>query len=89
MMLFFLLSLFVLINCEETAKDITNTQAWIYGLISAIGVIVLGVINTSLIVAIQQCISVRAFKMVINLLYGLGCGAMLGDVMVHTIPNNL
>ena len=57
-------------------------------MIASAGLIALGVVNTSLIVAIQQCISVRAFKMVINLLYALGCGAMLGDVMVHTLPNN-
>lgn len=57
-------------------------------MIASAGLIALGAVNTSLIVAIQQCISVRAFKMVINLLYALGCGAMLGDVMVHTLPNN-
>ena len=57
-------------------------------MIASAGLIALGAVNTSLIVAIQQFISVRAFKMVINLLYALGCGAMLGDVMVHTLPNN-
>lgn len=90
MMLLIFCCLLALIHCQDTAtgKDITVAQGWIYGMIASVGVIVLGAVNTSLIVLIQQCISVRAFKMVINLLYALGCGAMLGDVMVHTLPYN-
>lgn len=81
--------LVIAVRAEDSAPEITNVQAWIYGMLASIGLILLGAVNTSFIVCIQQCVSVKTFKIVINLLYALGCGAMLGDVMVHTLPKSL
>lgn len=70
---------------DSEVKDITTTQAWIFGMITAVGLCGLGLLSGTFILAVQQCISVKAFKSLINILYALGCGAMIGDVMVHTL----
>ena len=80
--------LFVLVQPQESVKekDITTAQAWIYAVVSSVGLIIMGGISAALIIAVQQCISVKSFKTLVNILYALGCGAMIGDVMVHTLP---
>ena len=33
-------------------------------------------------------VSETKFKTFINLLYALGCGAMIGDAMIHILPDS-
>ena len=77
------------VSAQTTTKerDISDGQAWIYAIVASIGLIIMGGVAAGLIIAIQQCISVKSFKTLVNILYALGCGAMIADVLVHTLPD--
>jgi len=46
----------------------------------------LGVVSAVSIVYLRRFITEETFKRMINLLYGLGCGAIIGDAMIHILP---
>ena len=46
----------------------------------------MGIIAALLVVGLRQCISKANFKAVLNVLYALGCGAMVGDSVIHILP---
>lgn len=39
-----------------------------------------------LLVCVQRCLSEDSFKTFVNMLYALGCGAIIGDAMIHILP---
>lgn len=67
--------------------DITLSQAWTYALLSGLGLLIMGLLAALLIIGMQSVISQQKFKIFINLLYSLGCGAMVGDAMFHILPD--
>jgi hypothetical protein len=71
----------------DPQKDISDAEAWGYGILAGAGLSILGVLAAILIVSLKSCISEEKFKTMINMLYGLGCGAMVGDAMVHILPD--
>jgi heme/copper-type cytochrome/quinol oxidase subunit 2 len=74
-------------NSEVPQKDITDAQAWGFGILTGAGLSIVGVLAAVLIVCVRTCMSEEKFKVMINLLYALGCGAMVGDAMVHILPD--
>ena len=40
-----------------------------------------------LIVSLKSCIIDKTYRIVISLLYALGCGAMIGGAMIHLLPD--
>jgi hypothetical protein len=55
-------------------------------MLTGVGVSLIGFVTAIIIVMIRKCIHETTFKIVINLLYALGCGALLGDTAVHILP---
>lgn len=35
---------------------------------------------------VKGCISVSVFRLLLNMLYALACGTMVGDVILHSLP---
>jgi hypothetical protein len=75
-------------HTTENQYDINSTQAWAYGFAAGTGLSLLGLLAALLIVGLQNVISEHKFKTFINLLYALGCGAMIGDAMIHILPDS-
>jgi zinc transporter ZupT len=71
---------------EGHHEELTDAQAWGFGILAGAGLSIVGVLAAILIVCIRTCMSEEKFKIMINLLYALGCGAMVGDAMVHILP---
>ena len=71
---------------EEEHEDLSTGQAWGFGILAGIAQSVMGILAALLVVALRQCISKANFKALLNVLYALGCGAMVGDSMIHILP---
>ena len=54
---------------------------------SAFGIIVTAFLCSIGIISLKKCITNHTFKTIIDVLCGLGCGALLGDAMVHIVPD--
>jgi|JI9StandDraft_1071089.scaffolds.fasta_scaffold1148589_2 hypothetical protein len=65
---------------------LTTSQAWGFGLLTGLGVSLIGLVAALFVVGIKKCIAEQKFKFFLNLLYSLGCGAMIGDAMIHILP---
>lgn len=48
----------------------------------------IGFVAAIIVVVLQKFVSEKNFKVVTNLLYALGCGAMVGDAMIHILPES-
>jgi hypothetical protein len=73
---------------SSTKLDINMSQAWGFAFLTTLSLSILGLVAALLIVALKRCISENSFKIFINMLYSLGCGAMVGDAMIHILPDN-
>jgi hypothetical protein len=38
------------------------------------------------LICFQRCLTEGCFKIFINMLYALACGAIVGDAMIHILP---
>jgi len=75
-------------STTDTTYDITRPQAWGFGFLTGTGLSLLGFVAAILVVALKNVISEKNFKIFANLLYSLGCGAMVGDAMIHILPDS-
>lgn len=69
---------------EEHA--LTTAQAWGFGMLAGFGVSLIGLFAALFVIGIKQCVEDSSFKIFLNLLYSLGCGALVGDAMIHILP---
>lgn len=69
---------------EEHA--LTTGQAWGFGMLAGFGVSLIGLFAALFVIAIKRCVEDNNFKIFLNLLYSLGCGALVGDAMIHILP---
>ena len=83
---FLVFSFFVAVLADGTV-DVSTAESWGYGSLSGIGIILVGLFAALGVIAIKQCISEKTFKIVKNLLHGIGCGAVLGDSIAHLLPH--
>lgn len=80
-------SLFIGVLADEDEHEhLTTSQAWGFGMLAGLGVSLIGLFAAIFVIAIKQCIQEHNFKIFLNLLYSLGCGALVGDAMVHILP---
>lgn len=77
----------VLAQANNGETLLTTGQAWGFGLLTGLGVSLLGLVAALFVVAIKKCMAEQKFKFFLNLLYSLGCGAMIGDAMIHILPD--
>lgn len=74
-------------NVDSTAEEELNTsQAWGFSMLAGVCLIIVGIIAGEVLMCIKTCISVNTFRLVLNLLYALACGTMVGDVILHALP---
>jgi hypothetical protein len=52
-----------------------------------IGISGLGFIASIFLVCIQTLITPEFFMTLVNMLYSLGCGAIVGDAVIHILPD--
>lgn len=71
---------------EEEVVLLTESESWGFGMLTGFGVSLIGFLAALLLVCIQKCASEAVFKVIVNMLYALGCGAMIGDAMIHILP---
>ena len=70
-----------------TVSTLTTSQTWGYGFAAGFGIALSACLGSMLIVCSRSCVKPKTFKIVASLLYALGCGTMIGDAMVHIIPD--
>mgnify|MGYP006897572838 CR=1 FL=1 len=63
--------------------EMTTAQAWGYSSLAGIGIICVGLFAALIVLGIRQCITEKTFKIVKNILHGIGCGAVVGDAIAH------
>lgn len=88
----FLAFLAVSVACQEQedpdGNDISLTLAWVLSVVTTLSLSILGLLAALLILGVKKCIKERTFKIFINMLYSLGCGALVGDAMIHILPDS-
>jgi|688.fasta_scaffold268933_3 zinc transporter ZupT len=68
------------------AEDFTTSESWGYGFLAGFCLSLVGFIAAFILVCFQKCLSESCFKILINQLYALACGAIIGDAIVHILP---
>ena len=70
----------------DGVSEYTTAQTWGYGSLAGIGIICVGLFAALTVIGIRQCISEKTFKIIKNVLHGIGCGAVVGDAVAHLLP---
>jgi zinc transporter ZupT len=78
-----LLGLVALARADAT---LTTSECWGYGFLTGFCLSMLGFVAALLLICIQRCLTEGCFKIFVNLLYALACGAIIGDAMIHILP---
>lgn len=52
-----------------------------------VGISLMGFVAALLLVCIRNIISPESFIVFVNMLYSLGCGAIIGDAVIHILPD--
>lgn len=52
-----------------------------------LGISLMGFVAALLLVCIRSMISAESFIIFVNMLYSLGCGAIIGDAVIHILPD--
>jgi zinc transporter ZupT len=76
-------SLFYLGVCSQ---NLTTEQSWVYGFLVGLGISLMGFAAALLLVCIRNLITPESFIIFVNMLYSLGCGAIIGDAVIHILP---
>jgi hypothetical protein len=61
------------------------SQRWVYGILSGLGLSLLGFIAAIILVGIGKGIKNNKFKALIKILYALACGSLIGDAVIHIL----
>jgi zinc transporter ZupT len=74
-------------NADSSAgEQLSTSQAWGFSMLAGVCLIIVGIIAGEVLMCIKTCISVNTFRLLLNLLYALACGTMVGDVILHALP---
>ena len=68
------------------AQDLTTSESWGYGFLTGFCLSLMGFVAAIILVSCQRCLSESCFKIFVNQLYALACGAIIGDAMIHILP---
>ena len=85
--LYFLLIVGILSSADHGHGEMTTAQAWGYSSLAGIGIICVGLFAALIVIGIRQCITERTFKIIKNVLQGIGCGTVVSTAFVHLLPN--
>lgn len=77
------LTLLVVARANST---LTSSESWGYGFLAGFGLSLLGFVAALILICLQKCLTEGCFKIFVNQLYALACGAILGDAMIHILP---
>lgn len=80
------ISLLSLLTLAKTEATLTSEQAWGYGFLTGFCLSLLGFVAAILLTCFQKCLTEGCFKYFVGLLYALACGAIIGDAMIHILP---
>ena len=83
------LTLFIIaVQAQDDHDDheMTTAQAWGFATLAGVGIFLIGLLAALLVIGLRKCISSNAFKILRNMLNGIGCGAVIGDSVVHLLP---
>ena len=42
---------------------------------------------TIILISLKKCLNIDFFKKIVNILYSLACGALIGDALIHIVPD--
>jgi hypothetical protein len=73
-------------TAETTETTLNSAEAWGYGFLTGFALSLIGFVAAIMIVFLKKCISDSKFKVFVNMLYSLGCGAIVGDAIIHILP---
>ena len=40
-----------------------------------------------ILISLKKCLNIDFFKKIVNILYSLACGALIGDALIHIVPD--
>ena len=67
---------------EKWSKD----DIYLYGMASGAFVSFIGFIAAFLLLVLQKIIPIAAYTIIIQVLFAFSCGALLGETMLHILP---
>jgi zinc transporter 7 len=67
--------------------DFSSSKAWTYGMISSIGLGVIGFLMSSIVVLLKTKTKF-SFAPIIKVLIAFASGALIGDALIHLIPES-
>jgi zinc transporter ZupT len=77
---------FTLLAVARADPTLTSSESWGYGFLTGFGLSLLGFVAALILICLQRCLTVGCFKICVNQLYALACGAIIGDAMIHILP---
>lgn len=82
--------LIIVTQCEEVIlvqeETLNTSQAWGFGMLAGVCLAITGLIAEEILFCVKEHISAVTFTIILNCLYALACGTMVGDVVLHSLP---
>lgn len=78
-----LLSLLAFARAEAT---LSTSEAWGFGFLAGFCISLLGFVAAFILICFQKCLSEGCFKHFVGMLYSLSCGAIIGEAIIHILP---
>lgn len=75
-----------LLTIARAEATLTTSESWGYGFLAGFGISLIGFIAAFILLFMQKCVTEGCFKITVNMLYALACGAVVGDAMIHILP---
>lgn len=75
-----------LMALAKADPTLTTSECWGYGILSGFILSLFGFIAAIVLICFKKCLTEDCFKMFVNMLYALACGAIIGDAMIHILP---
>lgn len=70
---------------EPTVELLSIAQRWGFGLMTGLGLSLLGFLAAFVLVLVGTNIKSENFKSVVKVLFALACGTLIGDAMIHIL----
>ena len=64
----------------------TSAQIWGFGFLACLGISLIGFIAAGILLIIKRIGNDSCFQYVVKFMFALAAGALLGDVVVHILP---
>jgi hypothetical protein len=78
-------------NCGSSdgssTRSLDEAQSWGYGMLAGFCLSMIGFIAAIILVCCKSNASDACFEIVIKFFFCLACGALIGDAMIHILPD--